>query len=222
MKGAIAYQTVQAKANIPGKPEVKYRMLLDTGCDRTYIHQSFADKLGGKPVRFERKVSDTVHGDKVRRCAIYNLEVKDLKGVLQCTTEAVTLSKLTSVRNVRQKILKERYQHLKDLEFSDVSDEEELDVHVIQGLEDLCKLRTGKMVWGESGEPVAEQTKLGWTLLGPVELAQNNTHNKKSVMLTGEKLFPADQLEKLWDLDTVGIREGLTLRIASSLTEVDM
>ena len=68
--------------------------------------------------------------------------------MLQCTTKAATLSKLTSVRNVRPKILKERYQHLKDLEFSDVSDEEELDVHVIRGLEDLCKLRTGKLVWG--------------------------------------------------------------------------
>ena len=61
---------------------------------------------------------------------------------------------------------------------------------------------------GEPGEPVAERTKLGWTLLGPVELVQNNTESKNSVMLTGEKLFPADQLEKLWDLDTVGIREG--------------
>ena len=78
VKGAIAYQIVQAKVNIPGKPEVKCRMLLDTGCDRTYIHQSFADKLGGKPVHFERKVLDTVHGDKVHRCAIYNLKVKDL------------------------------------------------------------------------------------------------------------------------------------------------
>ena len=124
--------------------------------------------------------------------------------MLQCTTEAATLTKLTSVRNVRQKILKERYQHLKDLEFSDVSDEEELDVHVILGLEDLCKLTTGKMLWGGGGgggEPVAEQTRLGWTLLGPVELVQNNTQSKNSVMLTGEKLFPADQLEKLWDLD---------------------
>ena len=65
VKGAIAYQTVQAKVNFPGKPEVKCRMLLDTGCDRTYIHQSFADKLGGKPVRCERKVLDTVHGNKV-------------------------------------------------------------------------------------------------------------------------------------------------------------
>ena len=113
------------------------------------------------PVCFERKVLDTVHGDKVHRCAIYNLEVKDLKGVLQCATEAATLSKLTSVRNVRPKILKERYQHLKDLEFLDVSDEEELNVHVILELEDLRKLRTGKMVWEEPGEPVAEQTKLG-------------------------------------------------------------
>ena len=44
--------------------------------------------------------------------------------------------------------MKDLYQHLKDLEFSDVSNEKELDVQVILELEDLCKLRTGKMVWG--------------------------------------------------------------------------
>ena len=66
--------------------------------------------------------------------------------MLQCTTEAATLSKLTPIGNVRPKILKELYQHLKDLEFSDMSDEEELDVYVILGLEESCKLRTGKMV----------------------------------------------------------------------------
>ena len=79
--------------------------------------------------------------------------------MLQCTTEAATL-KLISDRNVRMMILKEQYQHLKDLEFSDVSDEEELDVHVILGLEDLCKLRTNKMVWGEPGEPAEEQAQV--------------------------------------------------------------
>ena len=50
---------------------------------------------------------------------------------------------------------------------------------------------------GEPGEPVAEQSKIGWTLLGPVELDQSNTQSKNSVMLTGEKLFPANTLEKL-------------------------
>ena len=130
VKGAIAYQKVQAKVNIPENPEVKCRMFLDTGCDRT---------LGGKPIGFERKIFGTVHEDKIHRCA----------------------SKLTSIRNERPKILKEGYRHLKDLEFSDVSDKEELDVHLILGLEDLCKLRTGKMVWGEPGESVAEQTRLG-------------------------------------------------------------
>ena len=85
-------------------------MLLDTGCDRTHILQCFADKLGGKPIRFKRKILDTVHGDKVHRCSIHNLEKKDLKGALQCTTEAATLNKLTSVRNVRPKISNERYQ----------------------------------------------------------------------------------------------------------------
>ena len=38
--------------------------------------------------------------------------------------------------------------------------DEELDVNFILVLEDLHKLRTAKMVWGEPGEPVGEQNKL--------------------------------------------------------------
>ena len=34
----------------------------------------------------------------------------------------------------------------------------------------------------EPGEPVTEQTKLGWTLIGPVELVHNNTQIKNSVI----------------------------------------
>ena len=39
-------------------------------------------------------------------------------------------------------------------------------------------------------------------------MVQSNTQSKKSVMLTGVKVFPADQLEKLWDLDSVAVRKG--------------
>ena len=47
VKGAITYQIVQVKVNIPGKPEVKCRMLLDTGCGRAYIVQSRLSSTGG-------------------------------------------------------------------------------------------------------------------------------------------------------------------------------
>eukprot|EP00794_Sanderia_malayensis_P006640 gene6640-7388_t len=38
-KGAIPFQTVQARISVPGKPSVQCRMLLDTGSDRTYMLQ---------------------------------------------------------------------------------------------------------------------------------------------------------------------------------------
>eukprot|EP00794_Sanderia_malayensis_P007475 gene7475-8305_t len=95
-KSSIAYQTVQAIVNLPGKNEVRCRMLLDTGCDRSYMTQEFANKLKGKPIRYERKILDTVHGEKTHNCAVFLLEMKNGKGELQCTAEVSTLSKLTS------------------------------------------------------------------------------------------------------------------------------
>ena len=47
VKGAITYLIVQVKVNIPGKPEIKCRMLLDTGCGRAYIVQSRLSSTGG-------------------------------------------------------------------------------------------------------------------------------------------------------------------------------
>eukprot|EP00795_Rhopilema_esculentum_P011071 gene11071-19932_t len=43
---------------------------------------------------------------------------------------------------------------------SDISSERELEIDVIIGLEDLCKLKTGNMKWGNAGDPVAEETTL--------------------------------------------------------------
>eukprot|EP00794_Sanderia_malayensis_P019641 gene19643-21585_t len=78
-KGSIAYQTVKAIVNLPGKNEVRCRMLLDTGCDRSYMTQEFANKLKGKPIRYERKILDTVHGEKKHNCAVFLLEMKNGK-----------------------------------------------------------------------------------------------------------------------------------------------
>ncbi len=50
-KGAIAFQTVQAKINVPGKPSVLCRLLLDTGSYKT-VPQRVANQLQGKLVRY--------------------------------------------------------------------------------------------------------------------------------------------------------------------------
>jgi len=208
-KGAIAFQTVQAKINIPGKPSVPCRMLLDTGSDKTYMVQRIANKLQGRPIRHEIKMLDTVHGSKSHRCAIYHLEVRNMQGEFQFNTEAATLSKLTTVSNARPEVVQQKFEHLKDIKFSDVSEKDELEVHVIIGLEDLGKLKTGRYIRGEENQPVAEETKLGWTLLGPTFQGTKSEGCKGNLLFCMDsKSEMAAEVEKLWDLETVGIREG--------------
>ena len=204
--GGIAYQTVLAKVNVKGKPSITCRCLLDTGCDKTYMLQKTANLLKSKPLRQDKKVLDTVHGERQHICSVYKIEVKDMKGRLKFETEVSTLSKLTSVKNVKPQILKEKFNHLKNLEFSDISSDKELEIDVIIGLEDLCKLKTGNMKWGNAGDPVAEETTLGWTLMGPTNTSEDQSISS-SVLLTTDKENLSNQIAKLWDLETVGIRE---------------
>ena len=208
-KGAIAYQTVQAKINIPGYDSVPCRMLLDTGSDKTYLVQKIADRLKGKPIRHETKVLDTIHGSRSHRCAVYNLEIRNMEGEVQLITEAATLSKLTTVRNARPEIVQQRFKHLKDIKFSDVSEHDELEIHVIIGLEDLGRVKTGRYIRGEEDQPIAEETKLGWTLLGPTYQG-TKTDDQESKLLFCMENRPeiATEVDRLWDLETVGFREG--------------
>ena len=95
---------------------------------------------------------------------------------------------------------------MRNLEFSDISSGRELEIHVIIGLEDLCKLKTGNMKWANAGDPVAEETRLGLTLMGPTNTSEDQG-SSSSVLLATNNENLSNQIGKLWDLETVGIRE---------------
>ena len=62
-----------------------------------------------------------------------------------------------------------RYNHLKGVEIDDVPLKRELPVHLILGTSEYARIKTEttpKM--GKPGEPIAELTRLGWTLMSPV------------------------------------------------------
>ena len=113
------------------------------------MSQKTANLLKSKPLRQDKKVLDTVHGERQHICSVYKIEVKDMKGRLKFETEVSTLSKLTSVKNVKPQILKMKFNHLRNLEFSDISSDRELDIDVIIGLEDICKLKSREYEMGK-------------------------------------------------------------------------
>ena len=61
-----------------------------------------------------------------------------------------------------------KYNHLKGVEIDDVDLKRELLVHLILGTSKYARIKTEttpKM--GKPGEPIAELTRFGWTLMSP-------------------------------------------------------
>ena len=75
---------------------------------------------------------------------------------------------LLSLGNRRYKDLLERYDHLKGVTKDDVDDKEELPVHLILRTNEYAQIKTEtRPKIGKPGEPIAELTRLGWTIMSP-------------------------------------------------------
>ena len=75
---------------------------------------------------------------------------------------------LLSLENPRYKDLVERYYHLKEVTMDDVDEKGELLVHLILGTNEYTQIKTETAPKiGRPGEPIAELTRLGWTIVPP-------------------------------------------------------
>ena len=135
------------------------------------------------------------------------VRMKSLDGKY-CTQLAVsTLPAITKVGNPEPLLLKRKYTHLQDVYFTDVAKGDHLKIQMLLGSQHLADLQTGDIRKGKPGEPVAVRTMIGWTLMGPTK--PNPTPGiKESVNLVIDTSHSVrEEVTKLWDLDTLGIRE---------------
>ena len=108
-----------------------------------------------------------------REIAIYDVVISSLTGEFQLRTEVTEVTKvdrdtLLSLGNPRYKDLLEQYDHVKGVTMDDVDDKEELPVHLILGTNEYAQIKTETTPKiGKPGEPIAELTRLGWTIMSP-------------------------------------------------------
>ena len=122
--------------------------------------------------------------------------------------------------------VKKRYPSLKNIEFADVcpaSNTTQIDLLI--GSDYIWDFFDGKSVRGEEsgqGGPVAVSTKVGWVLSGLVEnlpreklssIQFSSTHVLRTESRVVDYTLQGD-LDRLWDLDSVGIRDKDTVREA--------
>ncbi len=110
-------------------------------------------------------------------------------------------SELLSITNPQYGNLIKRYQHLNSVNMVDTDTNNQLPIHVILGSGDYARIKTPtKSLIGRDGEPVAERTKFGCTILSPgVEF------DHKKMMLTQTSQVDFDQLCRL---DVLGLADS--------------
>eukprot|EP00112_Aurelia_sp_Birch-Aquarium-sp1_P015934 Seg357.4 transcript_id=Seg357.4/GoldUCD/mRNA.D3Y31 product="hypothetical protein" protein_id=Seg357.4/GoldUCD/D3Y31 len=206
---SVAYQTLLAKVkSVDGSKEIKCRILLDSGSARSFMTQHLANELESKPIggRKAQVFEGLNESTQILETEHHSILVKSLDGNYSSEIDVKTLPSITRVGNPSPLELKEKFDHLKNVFFTDVTSSDQLEIGILLGSQHLADIQTGDIRKGRRGEPVAVGTRLGWTLMGPTQLNEGTAVQEPINLVVENSITVKDEVSRLWDLETLGIR----------------
>ena len=163
---------------------IKTHALLDTGAGSSYASSSLTNALKRKPKAVKTKRIEMMLGSTTTRVEIYAASIKSLDQKFELEIEMSKINKpeLMKLNNPNYAHLLERYKHLNGAKFEDPDTRTQIPIHLVLGASDYAKIKTTTaQKVGKPGQPVAEKTLLGWTVMspgkeeGPILLTQSTT-----------------------------------------------
>ena len=110
-------------------------------------------------------------------------------------------SELLTLDNTNYLAMIEEYEHLRGVRMDDVDKQNKRPVNLILGRNEYTKIKTSEAQQaGKMGEPVAEYTKFGWTIMSTGKEA--NTESMFLIQTT------VNDYENLCRMDVLGLAEG--------------
>ena len=230
----ILLQTAQAYVS-GSNHRVRVRVIFDSGSQRSFICDDIKDQLD-LPVIGKESLRINVFGNDNQSRDIESKELVEftigsVANSFQTKLQAFTIPKICQPIT-RQNIQSatENFEYLKDLQLADHNDgESDCQISVLIGCDNIAKFFTGKMKRGEHDDSLlAQETGLGWVLSGRVpcggqrDLESCTNFVSTHVLRVGTEVLPvvddADSanslVKKLWDLESIGIREKDTVQEA--------
>ena len=149
---------------------IKCRALLDSGAGSSYASAALLDRIRAKPHHSGLRKIEMMLGATSRVMEVYRIKLNSVKGNYEIEAEVTKVEKpcLMLIDNPRYKKLVEKYPHLKGVTMDDNDERPRLPVHLILGNSECPRISTTEpqRVGGE-WDPVANYTKLGWTITSP-------------------------------------------------------
>ena len=148
----------------------KFRALLDSGASHSYASSTAIQLTNAKLKSTGLRQIAMLTGVTTRTMQVYEVKMHSLSGDVDLDVNITKIEKkeLLSLENPRYKEIVQRFSHLKEVHMDDDDEKELLPVHLILGANDYAKIRTSESLRvGRSGEPVAEHTKFGWSIMSP-------------------------------------------------------
>ena len=210
----VALQTALGK--VKERKECVVRVLFDAGSHQSFITAKAAGKIGLQAVKQERLSVKTFGKNEVetKMRDIVDFDLSSVNNQQSARIQCYVVDEITTIPNERIDIMKNDFDHLKQIYFSDATKHgETLQVDILIGANFLWEFMSGQIIRGGPQQPVAIKTLLGWTLSGPLKAGKLHylSHvnvNFVSSMNKSDKQHLDELVHKLWDLDSIGIREG--------------
>lgn len=147
----------------------KFRASPDSGASHSYASSTAIDLINVK-VKSTGLRQIAMTGITTRTMQVFEVEINSIDDDFKLEVDITKVHKreLLVFENPRYKQILEANSHLKDVRMGDDDEKENLPVHIILGANDFAKIRTGgRLRVGRRGDPVAEFTRFGWTIMSP-------------------------------------------------------
>ncbi len=199
----VTYPVVVVKVN-----GVKRRALLDTGAGSSYASATIISGLRVSASRVEQwKIEMMMMHTTTRKVQVYNLKISNFdEDFLICSdVSKVDKNALLSLANPNYEGMIRKFSHLKGIKMLENDPKSELPVHLVLGASEYSRIKTAvPPKIGDVGEPVAEYTRFGWTIISPgTELDFSNLYLTRSTV---------EDYDRLCSLDVLGIEDSPSSR----------
>lgn len=181
---------------------IKCRALLDSGSGSSYASSSLIENLNKKPTRTEHKHIEMMVCSTTQKVHSYKVNISSVDENFEMSTmlNKVDKSVLLTIPNPGYEELSKKYNHLEQVVMNDNDTKQDLPIHVILGASDYSRVKTEtKPKIGQSLEPIAEFTRLGWTVMSAgTESSSSNTYTTRT---------SGAEYQELCSLDVLGLKD---------------